>query len=85
MRVKQLPWQKVQVKELQTCKPKDVSSFDEFKKFDFFEEKFFTNQNAINDFGLLFSFLKEKNFSYIFNLYFGIDGHETTTCNSKLK
>jgi hypothetical protein len=80
IRVKQLPWQKVQIKELQTSRSDGSNGstvVDNFRKFTQFEEKYFKNQNATTDLGLLHVFLREKNFPNIFNLYFGIDGRET--------
>ena len=53
----------------------------ELHKFEGFEEKLFNegggNESTI-DKGLLFAFLKEKGFSNIFNLYFGVEGKLST-------
>ena len=58
----------------------------ELHKFEGFEEKLFNeggNESSI-DKGLLFAFLKEKGFSSIFNLYFGVEGKLSTQTSAPL-
>lgn len=71
--LKKLPWKKMQIKEIEH---ESVEKQNEFRKFDSFDELLFESENQTNhvDLGLLFNYLKEKNFSYILNLFFGING-----------
>jgi acylphosphatase len=70
--LKKLPWKKMQIKEIEHAK---VENLSEFCKFFSFEELLFESENQPNhvDLGLLFNFLKEKNFAHILNLFFGIN------------
>lgn len=82
-RVRKLPWQKVQNKDLQSFKVNSVDELNQQRKFNSFEEKTFTNESShSHDLGLLFNFLKEKSLSNVFSLFFGVDG-KTSVSNNK--
>lgn len=72
-RVRRLPWQKIQIKDTETCK---CDNYDQFRRFNSFEEKVFVSENNASsyDLGSLNNFLKEKNFPHIFSMYFGVEG-----------
>ena len=80
-RVKKLPWQKVQIKDITTIKSNNLN---ELRKFKSFEEMSFTNESSqSHDLGLLFNFLKEKELSNVFSLFFGVDGKASINNNNK--
>ena len=70
-----VPWQKIQIKELEEFQF-EISKLKEYKKFTNFEEMVFNADHSDNhiDNGLLFAFLKEKGLKEIFYLYFGVNG-----------
>ena len=83
-RVKQLQWQKVQIKEIETFKVNNIKELNELRKFTTFEQKNFTNESTqTHDLGLFFNFLKEKSLSKVFSLFFGVDGKTSINNNNK--
>ena len=74
-RMRNLSWQKIQIKDSLTVEVESKDKMNGLRKFDVFEEKLFSAHNDSNiDLGLLFVFLKEKGFENIFAMYFGVDG-----------
>lgn len=74
-RLKNLSWQKIQIKDSQTVPVNEDNKSGDLNKFDSFEEKLFlAGGESTIDLGLFFAFLKDKGLENIFALYFGVDG-----------
>lgn len=72
----------IKVKETESFEV-DCTVTNKFSKFDNFEERIFnTDSNSNIDLGLFFSFLKERGLENIFNLYFGVEGKESSSIKS---
>ena len=81
-RIRRMTWKRIVMKEKEDQEIAEGKTVDDYRKFEGFEEKWFEprqvkgRRGAHMDRGMLFQYLDEHGFGYIFPIYFEVSGKQ---------